>query len=299
MNTKQILFGFTLVTLLWSAGEVQAQTTQVEKALEGVKQTVDDLVSAKDDKNPQELSLRIQTFRKVLDLAIAEAKDLKIRLISEEPAEEDKAATLHEELVKNVSDALKFYEEKLKKFSLLEKDLNLEDIRLIAEDFQKQREANFSIPTQTAHDFLASRQTAKILEIARTRYEKINNDLKKMGRNRTTDSLISLLKTADKNLKTAEENARLATEKFEQDYLLPKEIAVTEELSLNTIVILEEEKIEETSPTSTPSSTDAQVPAPVPPPSIRDLVQASLTSVKDAYQVFIEMSAVVRKASIR
>jgi len=32
------------------------------------------------------------------------------------------------------------------------------------------------------------------------------------------------------------------------------------------------------------------------PPSIRDLVKASLAKVREAYQVFIEMSVLVRKA---
>jgi len=280
-----------------STSIVRAESTPVEKALEGVKQTVDDLVSAKDEKNPQELSLRIQTFRKILDLAIAEAKDLKVRLLSEEP-EGEKLVALHEELVKKISEALKTYEERAKKFSLLERDLNLEDIRLMAEDFQKNREANFSVSTQTAHDFLASRQTAKILEIARTRYEKIDTDLKKMGRNRTTENLVNLLKKAAKNLDLAEKKARLANEKFEKDYLLPPVEVSTSTISA-TMMKLEEIKIEETSTSTTPTSTNTQAVPPVPLSSIRDLVQESLTSVKDTYQVFIEMSAVVRKANLR
>lgn len=283
-------FTFLAVFILL-AGQASAETTPVEKALEGVKQTVDDLVSAKDEKNPQELSLRIQTFRKVLDLAIAEAKDLKVRLLSEEP-EEERLAALHEELVKKISEALKSYEERAKKFSLLEKDLNLEDIRLIAEDFQKNREANFSAATQTAYDFLASRQIRKILDIARTRYEKIDADLKKMGRNRTTENLSALLKKASKNLDSAEKSARLASEKFEQEYVLPKEKTIEPEVATAMTI-----KTEEVSATSTPTSTAAV--SPVSPTSIRDLVQESLTSVKDTYQVFIEMSAVVRKANLR
>lgn len=274
------------------AGSARAETTPVEKALEGVKQTVDDLVSAKDEKTPQELPLRIQAFRKVLDLAIAEAKDLKVRLLSEE-TEDSKLSALREELIKKISEALKNYEERAKKFSLLERDLNLEDIRLIAEDFQKNRESNFSVATQTAHDFLASRQIGRVLEIARARYDKIETDLKKMGKNRTTDNLNSLLKKAKKNLESAEKNSRLASERFEQEYLLPKKSAAESEAPATASIMAATEE----SATSTPTSTAAI--SPVFPPSIRDLVQESLTSVKDTYQVFIEMSAVVRKASIR
>jgi hypothetical protein len=168
----------------------------------------------------------------------------------------------------------------------------------MAEDFQKNREANFSVSTQTAHDFLASRQTAKILEIARTRYEKIDTDLKKMGRNRTTENLVNLLKKAAKNLDLAEKKARLANEKFEKDYLLPPVEVSTSTISA-TMMKLEEIKIEETSTSTTPTSTNTQAVPPVPLSSIRDLVQESLTSVKDTYQVFIEMSAVVRKANLR
>lgn len=295
---KNNYFLFAFAVFVLSTSMARAESTPVEKALEGVKQTVDDLVSAKDEKNPQELSLRIQTFRKVLDLAIAEAKDLKVRLLSEEP-EGEKLIALHEDLIKKNSEALKAYEERVKKFSLLEPGLNLEDIRLMAEDFQKNRETSFSVSTQTAHDFLASRQTAKILEIARTRYEKIDADLKKMGRNRTTENLISLLKKAAKKLEAAEESARLATEKFEKNYLLPP-VEIATSTSTSTLLMEPKEiKIEKTSATSTPTSTNIQAPPPTPSPSIRDLVQESLTSVKDTYQVFIEMSAVVRKANLR
>ena len=289
-----LLVGFIITFVLFSTNSAKAaESTSVEKALEGVKQTVDDLVSAKDEKNPQELSLRIQAFGKVLELSIAEAKDLKIRLLSEEPEGKELIA-FHDDLVKKISEAVKFYEEKNKKFSLLEKDLNLEDIRIMAEDFQKTREANFSGPTQAAHDYLATRQPAKMLEIATSRYEKIDSDLKKMGRNRTTENLTSLLKKASKSLEEAKKSGLLAEEKFEKDYLSSKE----EGVSTSTPV---EEKLEikNSTATSTSSSTDPKASAPVTPPSIRDLVQESLTKVKDVYQVFIEMSAVVRKANIR
>lgn len=295
-KNNSILITLAIITFFY-AGSVNAETTgPVEKALEGVRQTVDDLVSAKDDKTPQELSLRIQTFRKVLELSIAEAKDLKIRLFSEEP-EEKELISFHEDLAKKISEALKFYEEKNKRFSLLERDLNLEDIRLMAEDFQNNRTTNFSIPTQTAHDYLASRQPAKILEVAKKRFDKIENDLKKMGRNRTTENLNSLLKKAAKDLKEAENNQILAEEKFKKDYLLPKEEKSTS--TSTSVTSLKIEEIETSAATSTPTSTVIEVSVLPPPPSIRDLVQESLTHVKDAYQVFIEMSAVVRKANIR
>jgi hypothetical protein len=297
MKKNNPIFITLAIISLFYAGQVSAETTgPVEKALEGVRQTVDDLVSAKDDKTPQELPLRIQTFRKVLELSIAEAKDLKIRLLSEEP-EQKELVTFHEDLTKKISEALKFYEEKNKRFSLLERDLNLEDIRLMAEDFQNNRTANFSTPTQTAHDYLASRQPAKILEVAQKRFDKIENDLKKMGRNRTTENLNNLLKKAAKDLTEAENNRILAEEKFQKDYLLPKEKTL-----INAPVSATSLKIEETetsAATSTPTSTVVEVPVLPPPPSIRDLVQESLTHVKGAYQVFIEMSAVVRKANIR
>jgi hypothetical protein len=298
-KNNSIFIIFTIVALFY-AGSANAETTgSVEKALEGVKQTVDDLVSAKDDKTPQELPLRIQTFRKVLELSIAEAKDLKLRLLSEEP-EEKELISFHEDLVKKISEALKFYEEKNKKFSLLERDLNLEDIRLMAEDFQNTRTANFSTPTQTAHDYLASRQPSKALEIAENRFNKIENDLKKMGRNRTTENLKLLLKKASKNLEEAKKNKTLAEEKFKKDYLLPKEeVSINVSISSSFLQNKEELEIETSAATSTPTSTIVEVPVLPPPPSIRDLVQESLTHVKEAYQVFIEMSAVVRKANIR
>jgi hypothetical protein len=297
MKKNNSIFLVLAIITLFYAGSVQAETTgPVEKALEGVKQTVDDLVSAKDDKTPQELPLRIQTFRKVLELSIAEAKDLKIRLLSEEP-EEKELVSFHEDLVKKISEALKFYEEKNKKFSLLERDLNLEDIRVMAEDFQKTRTTNFSNPTQTAHDYLASRQPGKALETAKNRFTKIDNDVKKMGRNRTTENLNNLLKKASKDLED-EKNKVLAEEKFKKDYLLSKEEKTNPSISATSLKTKEDIEIKTSAATSTPTST-VVVPVLPPPPSIRDLVQESLTHVKEAYQVFIEMSAVVRKANIR
>lgn len=299
MKKNNSIFIILAIITLFYAGSVKAEATgPVEKALEGVKQTVDDLVSAKDDKTSQELPLRIQTFKKVLELSVAEAKDLKIRLLSEEP-EEKELTSFHEDSIKKISEALKFYEEKNKKFSLLERDLNLEDIRVIAEDFQKTRTANFSSSTQAIHDYLASRQPSKVLEIAKNRFTKIENDIKKMGRNRTTENLSNLLKKASKDIGEAEKNKILAEEKFKKDYLLSKEEIVNLPTSTTPLKIKEDIEIETSAATSTPTSTVVEAPVLPPPPSIRDLVQESLTHVKEAYQVFIEMSAVVRKASLR
>jgi len=58
-----------------------AQSQGVQKAFESVKESLDNLVTAKDDRQPMELSLRIETLRKVLDLSLAEAKDTRVKLL--------------------------------------------------------------------------------------------------------------------------------------------------------------------------------------------------------------------------
>ena len=63
----------------------EAQSSETQGALDGVKTQVESLVVAKDEAVIQDdLGLRIETFRKVVEFSIGEAKGLKIKLLGVE-----------------------------------------------------------------------------------------------------------------------------------------------------------------------------------------------------------------------
>src|SRR6056297_2271964 len=137
----------TLVILTFFIGGVSfAQESDTETKLQETKETVDELVEAKDENSPFDVSLRIKTFKKVVNLSISEAKDLKIKLIALE-LENENLLSWRDQTIKKLNETTKHYEETKEEVSENQASLNLEEVKKMAEEFKSWREENY-IPIQ-------------------------------------------------------------------------------------------------------------------------------------------------------
>ncbi len=291
---------------------VHAQSTGVQKAFESVKESLDSLVSAKDERQPTELSLRIETFRKVLDLSLAEAKDTRVKLLELEDLKggEEAWRDISADTMKDAADYLQTQEQYLDDN---EKTLSVDDVKSLAKDFKDWREKNY-LPTFSAvRDYFLVMQQAKTIDTAKKRWQKIDADVARLEKARIKKiaSAREMLTSAEKVITESEKLNDNARTLFFATYIpettstatSSAETSTSTAVKLHALTILASDTATSstadnasTTATSTATSTDAaDVPGQVLPPSVRDEVKSSLSKIRDAYNIFIDMSTLVRK----
>lgn len=257
----------------------------VQKALDNAKQYIDDLVTAKDDNLGDNVSLRVETFKRVLDLSSAEAKDFEFKLLT--TTKEDAFETWKKDSMKGLTEALVYFNTQKQVVSdENEKDLSLEQIKKIAQDFKSWREENYLPLSEQIQNFLLIKQEAKSVQTAQARLQKITTDLKGIKRaiSSSADKINGLLDNSTKSLKEAADLNKQAGELFIKFYISTS----TEIASSTEVVSTSTEEI-------FPAASSTEVAAPIPSVSIKDLVRSSLSKIKEAYQGFIDISNLVRK----
>jgi phosphopantetheine adenylyltransferase len=280
---------------------VSAQSSAAQKALEGVKESVGTLVNAKDENNPNEIAFRTETFKKVIDFSIVELKDLRVKFLTAVGAQ-NASSTIgiwRDHILSRMTEASEFYEQEKKNAAGANEGVNIEKIKTDAENFKKWREDNFSPLAEEVNDFLLVEQQKNSLDTAEKRWEKIQNDimkLKKVYSAKKMQELEKLLNDAQKMNIAARDVYERAQDLFYETYIAPFETKVT----TTTVQFLAEEEMtlhaSSTESNSKMSADEnASSTAQTPPPSIRGLIKDSLTNVKRTYQIFIEMSGLVRK----
>ncbi len=282
------------VAISLTVGSVSAQgESPAEKAIQGVKEKVGELIEAKDKNDPKEAEARLETYKKVLTLALSDAKGLKLKLLA---FEEDKTTTTltlwKRSRVEAVNEVIKYYENEEALVAEMAAT-PAEEVKARAEELKSWRESTYLPLADEIQAFLLIEQQKKSLDIATKRLQKIGVDVEK------------LKKAKFKEIKTVEEqfgksgalmNEAIALNneaehRFQRDYLLPF-MGKDDPLRIALLKEIKEEKeaTEKAKKVPVASSTP-----PIPPLSIKELVDRSFTKVKDAYQIFIEMSSLVRK----
>lgn len=272
--------------LLVPGSSADAQTTATQKALESVKESVHTLVGAKDENNPNEDAFRTETFKKVVEFSIVEAKELKIKFIQSfsEPQSSTTLSLWRDGILSRTNELISYYETELKNLDEIASQKNSEElVREAAEKFRIQRENLFIPLSEEVSDFLLSEQQKESVSIAEKRWMKIRNDVTKLGKSfsaRKMQPLESALAKSDAMIGEAEAIRDEIQALFREKYLSAFE---------------EEETVATTSPEMPEESSATTTPSNPPRPSIRDLAGESLLKIKGAYQIFIEMSGLVRK----
>jgi len=347
------IFFLVAAILLLTGGVAYAETSDVKQALEDTKESVEDLVAAKDENSPFDTALRIQAFKQVLELSLSEAKDLKIRLITFDKIEDEEIIHWKNQMIEGLNSAIFYYEEQKLFIEENEGSIDLEQIQNIALEFKNWREENFLPVSEQAQDFLLINKSDRAFQIANKRWGKIKTDLELLETLEIKEmpQLWAMLDSANNLIESGGEKNQEAHSLFLELYVATITIntsstatstvsgvtdAIIEEFSASTgtststttattttstvpsttLSTTEETNTSATTSTSAETSTSATTTTSVlknenleesedgtildqsdtqPELSIKDLVRSSLEDVKKAYQVFIEMSSLVRK----
>jgi hypothetical protein len=296
--TYFLILTLALGSFVFPGNTARAESSSVQKALENVKQQLDDLVTAKDDSNLNDLALRIETFKKVIDFSITEAKDLKIKTLA---LDLDKnLQDWQKSVLAGLDDAITYYNDQ--KQSLKETEIgSLEEIKGTAESFKKWREDHYLGTANQVRDFILIDQEQKSIQTAQKRSQKINDDLKKLEKAKIkgVSELYKLIGKANQSIKEADEMNQKATKLFFEKYIpiVTSTTPTATSTATSTINLPETNSIVTSTETRNvnPAASSTEEAIPPLPPSIKDLVDASLTKVKETYQIFIDMSNLVRK----
>lgn len=283
-----ITAGIIVISLVFPTSAVFAQSSSlaspIQKAFENIKDTIDNLVTAKDQNSAQELSFRVQTFKKVLDFVGAETRDVRVKLFLVEDFSNKDLIRWRNKKVTILTDAIKYYDAEKKLIENNEKSMTIDDVKNIAKDFKDIRDTKYVGAIEEVKEFVLITQEKSSVDVAKSRINKILYDVKNIN----SDKLKNLSDKAAKSIKDAEDINNQANDLFWSKYINPQPetnyvSATTTDAIINT----------ETSTEST-DNTGQGSEEPIPP-SIKDLVKNSLLNIKDAYQTFIEMSSLVRK----
>ncbi|MDP2704543.1 MAG: hypothetical protein Q8P01_05045 [bacterium] len=321
------LFAFSLVALpggILLAETSVAQSDAVQKATKEVKSSVGDLVTARDENVADDLALRIDAFKKVVDLSLSEAKDFKVKLLLAEKESKD-IRFWRDSALDQLDRAIRYFE--AQKEGGVSRFTSTEAIKELAGTFKDWRDVHYIPLTLSINDFLIVQKMEAITEVANGRSSKIAKDIVKLEKAGVAGAsqLRVLLYKANVSIDASVEGGKNARALFLQTYVRPLLVTSTKDVSSSSLGIVASSSLTSLSPeesTSTPQTTlpvsDVQAtssailplqtspntvssssreaaPAANEGTSIKGLARDTFRNVKDAYQVFIEMSDFVRK----
>lgn len=284
--------------VLFFVAPSEAQTNPTEKVIQGVKDTVDALIEAKDKNSPEEAKARLDAYKKVLDLALQDSKETRLKLLAFENEKTTTTAAIWKaDRLKNMSSAVKHYEDELSIIGKMENP-SMEEVKARAEELKTWRE-EFYIPlSEEVQAFLLIETQKKSLETAKNRLEKVNADVVKLrkAKFRKISEVETRFKTAAELIADAERLNSSAEREFAKWYLLPFMKDGEEKKILEKELKEDKEKIEKEKKAAESKDEDSSDSAPVlKSTSIKGMVDGSFSKVKDSYRIFIEMSDLVRK----
>ncbi|MDP3052769.1 MAG: hypothetical protein Q8N22_02305 [bacterium] len=302
----------SLITVNFASANLQQSFDTIKESVQGVKDSTTNLITTKDsnalspeEKAQQELNQRLDIFAKILDLSIKEAEDTISQLKALNNLEE-RAISLREQFLGEFEGFLKFYNEQ-KDILGKPEEINLAKIKEMAQSFKDWRETNYNSELAAATAFLLINRQKATLEMAGNRFAKISSDVKKLKKANLegVDGLEKLLNLAADSLKEAKDFYQKAKDGF---WLIEEKLSVASSTltgastpittsSTEKIIVPEiSVSIENTSSTNSTSTPSISIEDQFL--SIKGLVGNSLSKIKETYQIFIEMSNLVKKLLI-
>lgn len=279
-----IIFSFLFGACSYAPAHAQSDTTK--RALESVKESVTTLINAKDEENPNDIAFRIETFKKVIEFSIAEAHDLKIKLFGIDSKKVGTSTVVWKnKMMKGLDEALEYYDSEKSFIKDEEDSLILAEVKTRAGVFKEWREDKYVPTADEVNDYFLIEQQKQALETTKKRTEKIRLDIEKLKRAKIkTAGLEKLFLRVDPMIKDAQELNDKADLLFYKTKILqqPLKEGVMGETTTDEII-------------SATTSTVIEEIEKNPEPSVKDLVRESFTKVKSVYQIFIDMSNVVKK----
>lgn len=289
------------IMVLLSAQGAFAQSEAVKKAVQDVKQSVDTLVIARDENVTSDLGLRIEALKKVIELSMSEAKELRVKLALLET--EDELKIWREEVSNRLGEVLSYLDQK-QKLSTSGDIKNIEALKEVAQTFKDWRDATYTPLAEEIDEFFAVKKGDEVIKVASARSLKIAKDIIKIQKinPKAALSLKASLQKADRLISDGASVQKNSFNVFYGKYVLPIVVTSTPVTTTSSLSI-----VIGTSTIGIGTSTmikmrmvesDGLKPFESEEVPIKDLIRASFQKVRDAYQVFIEMSSSVREFTL-
>ncbi len=317
---KRFLIGLLLVSLsqiiVVQSAAAQTAPSGVEQIFNAFQTSVDNLITAEDQNNSDTTALRIQTFQQVIDLSVAEAKDLKVRLLTTDPSNNPAVSAWKDNMVAALNKAIDYYNQE---DAILSQTINLslDTIQNMAAAFKNWRDNNYMFIADQINSYILILGEKDAIGVAELRAQKIAGDIQKLpsAKDFNPDAMLTEAKQDIADGKTLNNQAyedflnEFIGASSSPDLITPNQNASSStgssSVDMNNLEPLtigsDNSSSTTTNSSTTPTGTSTEIVAtstevsPLPALSIKDLIQASLDKIKDAYQVFIEMSNKVRK----
>lgn len=277
----------------------RAQTPFLQNALKNVQEGVDELTNVKNENSRESFNSRVETFKEVLNLSLSEMENIKLRLLSLDNLTK-KGLALREETISWFDEVLKFYNSQKQDLKKLENDENatINDIKNLAQKFKEWREINYLPKIDKIYNFILINLEKEAVQMAQNRFQKISRSLNQLKENnvKNLDGVFELLDKAKKLIQEGNELNQKSEDLFWQ-FLIPSLIEENSSTSPTSSGEISSTEINSLSSTSSNSSSSATTTEEINPQplSIKDLTKESLNKIKEAYQIFIEISNLVRK----
>ena len=309
--TIVIIFLFSISQMVFA----QSSST-LQKAVEQTEESVEVLATVKDSQfeNPVlDLAFRIETFQKVIALSISEAKSLKLKILNLESSDDlnENYYLWLKDMINQLNQVLDYYEEQLQ---VLENNepITLDIIKQLAQDFKDWRQSNYLPFANQIVDFLLINQEKKAISVAQKRFQKISTDIYKLQKAelKGVSTLIVMLNKADDFIRESIIINQEAELLFNNLHIEPF-LLILSSLNATTTTTTDTTNITATSTiinnfdatttvTSTTSTPDSDSTSTIELAedqvlSIKDLIRNSLSQIREAYRIFIEMSSLVRE----
>ncbi len=302
--TKKLLIitAVAFVALMGSSRPVFADDGgAVNQVFQSAKDALDSLVTAKDEGNANDVTLRINAFEQVLDLSTSEAKDLELKLLTADKNPDYDIWV--KSAVSGLTEALVYYDSERQLVSS-SSSLDVAGIKAIAEDFKTWRDDKYLPLVNQIQDFLLVKQEFSALDTSEKRLNNITSDVSSLNlKTKDRKTINDFLNVAKGDIKSGRDLNSQAYELFLNKYVsgLSAASSTTKDQTSNasssdsissvTSTEISTSTIEATSSSSTEAAA-GEAPQEV---SVKDLVNSSLMKIKDAYRNFIGISNLVRK----
>jgi hypothetical protein len=173
-----VVLGLTLPLLnIFAQENLKAPLGEVMNKLDELVELKDDNTLSEEEKEEKEILVRQEILNKIVDLSLLEVENLKNRINSLDLELENQiiiAEKFLEILEKNIE-----YSNELKE-SNDKKDITLEEVKNLAQEYKDWRENNYSKYVKKIFTFILVFQEKQVLKMANTRLDKIMSDLEKL-----------------------------------------------------------------------------------------------------------------------
>lgn len=300
MNQKCLLIALILSLILSpiaARGTLAKTPSFLQKAFQNVQEGIDKLINARDENSQDSFNLLAETLIKVVDLSLAELRDLKLKLTSFSGLDKE-SSRWSDETLAWLNETADFYHSQKEAIEELKNDkkATASDVKNLAKELKEWRETKFLPKIDQVYNFILIHLEREAIQTAQNRFQKISQNISLLERQDLKDKdlteIFELLERAKKLINEGDQLNRQG-----QDIFLELNSPTTTETAVSF-------NQEESSSTSTffsslfSSSSKSETTSSREKTStllIKDLIKESLNKIRETYQLFIEISNSVRK----